>query len=135
MHGGYFWWLMSEASGYLEGAEGPFADFVPLILEGVPLPSNLLIGRALACVRAQQPSRKLVNEPLPQGLGCDMPAKKQKGVSFAQREIARLEQKLRAVDAQIARLERDPDLGLATRDHFIVWKRPCLFAAWPSVIQ
>jgi hypothetical protein len=67
-----------------------------------------------------------------------MPAKKQKLLSSARRErrdIARLEQKLRTVEAQIARLERDPDLGLAARNHFIVWSRPCLFAAWPSVIQ
>jgi hypothetical protein len=77
----------------------------------------------------------LVNEHLPQRLRCDMPAKKQKGLSSARREIAQLEQKLRAVEAQIARLERDPDLGLAERDHFIIWKRPCLFAAWPSVVQ
>ncbi|WP_201838989.1 hypothetical protein [Microvirga zambiensis] len=64
-----------------------------------------------------------------------MPANKQKFLSSARREVARLEQKLRAVEAQIARLESDSDLGLAARDHFIVWKRPCLFAAWPSVIQ
>jgi hypothetical protein len=64
-----------------------------------------------------------------------MPAKKQKFLSSARREVARLEHKLRAVEAQIARLERDPGLDLAARDHFIVWKRPCLFAAWPSVIQ
>ena len=64
-----------------------------------------------------------------------MPAKKQKLHSSARRNIARREQKLGAVEAQIGRLERDLDLGLAARDHFIVWKRPCLFAAWPSVIQ
>jgi hypothetical protein len=126
---------MSEVSGSLECVEGPFADLAQLIQEGVHLPSGLLIADALACVRAQQPWMVLVNEPLPQELGCDMPAKKQKGFSSARREIARLEQKLRAVDAQIARLERDPDVGLATRDHFIVWKRPCLFAVWPSVIH
>jgi hypothetical protein len=64
-----------------------------------------------------------------------MPAKKQKLLSSVRRDMARLEQKLRAVEAQISRLERDPSLGLASRDHFIVWKRPCLFAGWPSVIQ
>jgi hypothetical protein len=64
-----------------------------------------------------------------------MTAKKQKHLSSARRNIARLGQKLRTVEAQIARLERDPDLGLAVRDHFIVWKRPCLFADWPSGIQ
>jgi hypothetical protein len=64
-----------------------------------------------------------------------MPAKKQKLLPTTGRDTARLEQKLRAVEAQIARLERDPDLGLAARDHFILWRRPCLFADWPSVIQ
>ncbi len=64
-----------------------------------------------------------------------MPAKKQKPLSRMQRNSARLEQKLKAVEAQIARLERDQDLSLATRDHFVVWKRPCLFAAWPSGVQ
>jgi hypothetical protein len=65
-----------------------------------------------------------------------MPAKKQKlHSSAARRDIAPCKQKLGAVEAQIARLERDPELGLASRDHFIVWKRPCLFAACPSVIH
>jgi hypothetical protein len=67
----------------------------------------------------------LVNEHLPQGVGCDMLAKKQKLLSSARRDIARREQKLRAVETQTPRLEKDPDLGLAVRDQFIVWKRPC----------
>jgi hypothetical protein len=64
-----------------------------------------------------------------------MPAKKQKLHFSARRDIARRNQKLRADEGLIARLESDPDLDLAARDHFIVWKRPCLFAASPSVIQ
>lgn len=64
-----------------------------------------------------------------------MPAKKQKPHSSARRNITLRKQELGAVEAQIARLERDPDLGLAARDHFIVWKRRCLFAAWPSVVH
>jgi hypothetical protein len=64
-----------------------------------------------------------------------MTVKKQNPLSSRQRKRAKLEQKLKVIEAQIARLERDLDLGLATRDHFIVWKRSCLFAAWQSGIQ
>lgn len=132
---GYFRWPASEASGHWERLAGSLADLVQRIQGSVDRPSDGLIGRALACARAQQPSTALVNAPLPQGVGRDMPAKKQSLHSSARREIARRKPRLRVVEAQIASLERDPDLGLAARDHFIVWKRPCLFAAWPSVIQ
>jgi len=72
---------------------------------------------------------------VPVSKGCDMTAKKQKPTSTALRTRMRLEQKLRAVEVQIARLEKDRDIGLAVQDYFIVWKRPCLFAAWSSAIQ
>ncbi len=64
-----------------------------------------------------------------------MTAKKQKPTSFAHRKRAKLEQELRAVEAQIARLEKDAALDLAAQDHFFIWKRPCLFSAWSPEIQ
>jgi hypothetical protein len=64
-----------------------------------------------------------------------MTLKKQRPLSSKSPDRERLEQKLKAIEAQIARLERDLDFGLAARDHFIVWKRPCLFVAWPCGVQ
>jgi hypothetical protein len=111
-------------------------DFVQLNQGSIDRPADLIRAPALACVRAQQRPTELVNDPLPQGVERDMAAKKQKlHTSVARRDIARCKQKLGSVEAQIARLERDPEVGLASRDHFIVWKRPCLFAACPYVIH
>jgi hypothetical protein len=59
----------SAASGHWERSAGLLADLVQLIQGSVDRPSDLLIGRALACARTQQPSTALVNEPLPQGVG------------------------------------------------------------------
>ena len=74
--------------------------------------------------------------PYHKGSGRDMPVKKQKlHASAARRDIAQRKQKLGTFEAHIARLEKDPELGLAARDHFIVWKRPCLFADCSSVIH
>jgi hypothetical protein len=49
--------------------------------------------------------------------------------------MARLEQQLKAIAAQIARLEKHACLNLAVQDHFILWRRPSLFASSTSGIQ
>jgi hypothetical protein len=49
-------------------------------------------------------------------------------------DVTRLERQLAAVEAQIARLEQDPQLGLAERDHFLLWKRPSLFMTERPVV-
>jgi hypothetical protein len=64
-----------------------------------------------------------------------MPAKKRCPDSSRRRRIARLEQQLKSVEAQIVRLEKDASLDLAVQDHFVLWRRPSLFAALPSGIQ
>ena len=51
------------------------------------------------------------------------------------RKIRRLERQLKGVEAQIARLEKDRTMGLAKQDHFLLWKRPNLFAPPPSELQ
>ena len=51
------------------------------------------------------------------------------------RKILRRERQLKGVEAQIARLEKDKTLDLATQDHFLLWKRPSLFAPGPSELQ
>jgi hypothetical protein len=51
------------------------------------------------------------------------------------RRIAKLERELKAIEAQIALLERDTRLDLASRDHFLLWRRPNLFAPWPLGVQ
>jgi hypothetical protein len=56
-----------------------------------------------------------------------MRSKKRKLLPSTHRRIVRLERRLAAVEAQIARLEKDPQLGLAEQDHFFLWKRPVLF--------
>lgn len=56
-----------------------------------------------------------------------MKRKKPKLVPSPRRYITRLERELAAVEAQIARLEKDPQLGLAEHDHFFLWKRSSLF--------
>jgi hypothetical protein len=35
--------------------------------------------------------------------------------------MLRLERQLQAIEAEIARLEKDDSLKLATQDHFILW--------------
>jgi predicted phage-related endonuclease len=45
------------------------------------------------------------------------------------RKILRLERELKGIEAQIACMEKDKTLGLAKQDHFILWKRPSLFAS------
>lgn len=134
--GGSFLWLARKTAGFVERPEGALVDLVQLNQGSIDRPADLIRGPALGCVRAQQRSTELVNDPLPQGVERDMPTKKQKlHSSVARRDIAQRKQELGAVEAQIVRLERDPELGLASRDHFIVWKRPCLFAVCPSVIH
>ena len=56
-----------------------------------------------------------------------MKGKKPKLAPSTRRSITRLERQLAAVEAQIARLEKDPQLGLAEHDHFFLWRRPSLF--------
>jgi hypothetical protein len=56
-----------------------------------------------------------------------MKGRKPKQTPGKRRDLTRLERQLAAVEAQIARLEKDPQLGLAVRDHFLLWKRPSLF--------
>jgi hypothetical protein len=65
-----------------------------------------------------------------------MTTKKKSPVPITGRRNVRLERQIAAVEAQIARLEKDPQLGLATRDHFLLWKRPALFMTWcPATLQ
>lgn len=56
-----------------------------------------------------------------------MKGKKPKRLPSPRRYIARLERELAAVESQIARLEKDPQLRLAEHDHFFLWKRSSLF--------
>ncbi len=51
------------------------------------------------------------------------------------RRILRLERELQAIEAEIARREKDKSLGLAPQDHFILWRRPSLFAPWSANLQ
>ena len=51
------------------------------------------------------------------------------------RMILRLERQLKGVEAQITRLERDKTLSFAKQDHFLLWKRPSLFAPQPSELR
>jgi hypothetical protein len=61
-----------------------------------------------------------------------MANRKRKPVSAGWRRFIRLEQQLASVEAQIVRMEKDSSVGLAARDHFALWRRPSLFARWPS---
>ena len=61
--------------------------------------------------------------------GASMKSKKQKLLPSKRRHISRLERQLAAVEAQIARLEKDRHLGLAQQDHFFLWKRASLFGS------
>jgi hypothetical protein len=49
--------------------------------------------------------------------------------------ILRLERQLKGVEAQIARLDENKTLNLAKQDHFLLWKRPNLFAPRPSELR
>ena len=64
-----------------------------------------------------------------------MKSKKPKQTPGTRRCMTRLERELAAVGAQIARLENDPQLGLAERDHFFLWKRSSLFVAGRPEVQ
>ncbi len=64
-----------------------------------------------------------------------MKSRKRKLNRSEPRRIAKLERELKAVEAQIALLERDTRLDLAVQDHFVLWRRPSLFAPWPLGLQ
>ena len=64
-----------------------------------------------------------------------MKNRKRKTAFDEPRRIAKLERELKAVEAQIALLERDTRLDLAAQDHFLLWRRPNLFAPWPLGVQ
>jgi hypothetical protein len=49
--------------------------------------------------------------------------------------MLRLKRQLQAIEAEIARRENDNSLGLATQDHFVLWRRPSLFAPWSAELQ
>ena len=51
------------------------------------------------------------------------------------RRMLRLERQLQAIEAEIARREKDKSSGLAVQDHFILWRRPSLFAPWSTELQ
>jgi hypothetical protein len=63
-----------------------------------------------------------------------MKGKKSKLPPRTRWDVTRLERQLAAVAAQIARLEQEPQLGLAERDHFLLWKRPSLFTTERPVV-
>ncbi len=64
-----------------------------------------------------------------------MKNRKRKPAFDEPRRIAKLERELKAIEAQIALLERDTRLDLALQDHFLLWRRPNLFAPWPLGVQ
>jgi hypothetical protein len=64
-----------------------------------------------------------------------MTSRKRKPTRSDRRRMLRLERQLQAIEAEIARLEKDKGLCLATQDHFILWRRPCLFVPWPAELQ
>ncbi|MGO4524679.1 hypothetical protein AB4097_07420 [Microvirga sp. 2MCAF35] len=64
-----------------------------------------------------------------------MKTKKRKLTSSENRRTAKLERELKAIEAQIALLEKDTRLDLAVQDHFVLWRRPNLFAPWPLGVQ
>jgi GAF domain-containing protein len=64
-----------------------------------------------------------------------MKSRKRKPLAANARRAAKLEQELKAVEAQIALLEKDASLRLAVQDHFVLWRRPNLFAPWPLGVQ
>jgi hypothetical protein len=64
-----------------------------------------------------------------------MTNRKRKPIPSDRRRILQLERELQAIEAEIARREKDKSLGLATQDHFILWRRPSLFAPWSADLQ
>jgi len=64
-----------------------------------------------------------------------MKSRKRKPFAADARRSAKLERELRIIEAQIARLEEDAGLKLAAQDHFVLWRRPSLFAPWPLGVQ
>jgi hypothetical protein len=64
-----------------------------------------------------------------------MKSRKRKPLAARARRAAKLERELEAVEAQIALLEKDAELKLAVQDHFVLWRRPNLFAPWPLGVQ
>jgi hypothetical protein len=66
---------------------------------------------------------------------CLMKSKKRRPIASEPRRTARLERELKAIEAQIALLEKDTSLDLAAQDHFVLWRRPNLFAPWPLGLQ
>ena len=64
-----------------------------------------------------------------------MKSKKRKLISSEPRRTAKLERELKAIEAQIALLEKDASVKLAMQDHFVLWRRPNLFAPWPLGLQ
>jgi hypothetical protein len=68
-------------------------------------------------------------------LGAPMTSRKRKPTCSDRRRLLWLERQLQAIEAEIARREKDMGLGLATQDHFILWRRPSLFAPWSAELQ
>jgi len=66
---------------------------------------------------------------------CLMKSKKRKTTFSETRRTAKLERELKAIEAQIVLLEKDTRLDLAVQDHFVLWRRPNLFAPWPLGLQ
>jgi hypothetical protein len=64
-----------------------------------------------------------------------MKSRKRKPFAADARRSAKLERELKIVEAQIALLEKDAELKLAAQDHFVLWRRPNLFAPWPLGVQ
>jgi hypothetical protein len=64
-----------------------------------------------------------------------MKSRRRKSLAANARRAAKLERELKAVEAQIALLEKDAELKLAVQDHFVLWRRPNLFAPWPLGVQ
>ncbi len=68
-------------------------------------------------------------------MGSPLTNKKRNPDLSVRRKIRRLQRQLKGVEAQIARLEKDKTLSLAKQDHFLLWKRPSLFAPQPSELR
>ncbi|MBD2746880.1 hypothetical protein IC232_09255 [Microvirga sp. BT688] len=64
-----------------------------------------------------------------------MKSRKRKPSESKARRAAKLERQLKMIEAQIALLEKDAGLQLAVQDHFVLWRRPNLFAPWPLGVQ
>jgi hypothetical protein len=64
-----------------------------------------------------------------------MTSRKRKPTCSDRRRLLWLERELQAIEAEIARREKDKSLGPATQDHFILWRRPSLFAPWSAELQ